>query len=1045
MFNHMLTWKKEGSVLVALLAATALLILVLRMFPHLGYVRELTVAGGVLTDANKLRDMLVVPLAVVLQLAVLAVYVVIPSFAPKGLEQERARRVTNLLVALTILLTIGAIFWLGWAERLIPMAAVAATVWGCRQVWKQNGPAMAGWLFLVTTAVSILAWHGIGVRPFWSLSILYPLLAISAFFVGTTWVIIFGVIALLPIAGAVFLSAPGFWMPTSSGISWLDIAFTAIALIVLTQAARTLWDLRILNARSLTITDSSGDLDTLPQPPAFSMALALVLLCASWSATLALPTDDYHFGETLLAYQALVTGQSWFVDFFSPHGISDAFGGLIAHLAGSDTATAISLGTLICQFAIALVVQWRLMVRLGPAGGLLLGLFIPISGKVLFTLLVLQLVIETALIRRPMLAGVCAAILSAAGVFLYGGPTTAAALAGGVGALCVHTLRGGWPAALRFIGGGLVVGLLAVSFAWPQLEGQFTFLKTSAATNLTIYGNGDISVLLDHPQHMLFVLSPLLAVLLVSWGQTGMKQQKGWQQIACLAALVLPVIILILLMNSYAMARLDTSGPRAVMTSCVVLAFLPFWLTCFKGRTQPDARIAAVCGLLLILSYPTPSLRASGPGPLPATPHQNMSEISERLPRLGIGRHNPPHLKRLEDIAETVNLILEPGETFLNLTNRNALHYYLDRPAPVPIASTYNAAPLDFQERNIRALGENPPPLAIVWADNIEHDGISLPLRAHDISSYVMAHYTPFLRNGYVFGIRNDMKDRLSRLPDEKMDFHLLSVNDSNWKGGIAIGNNAKTWSMAVQKNVSLVLKPHDILLFPAADITRRVVAIEGLNVRLDAPLPAGLQSHGEPAVFRIINRPSDQPVAKELWTKAFHQPNLWQVPSAWGRAQAHLSRFLEPIDATFQIVEPKTASEQANIMRNIASGPFRLDAVNPRLILRIVGGLDPSTADILSLNASCVTPGMEPGIAIFWSSDDKTFSKSENLVFQASHSRNLVPLDSSPLWSMGARVQEIRINIRNPELCGTLILSDIRFLKRAEPMHDAGRSGVLP
>ncbi len=1013
MLDRVLAWKREAVLLVvAVFCISAFLLL-----PHLGYVRELTIGGGMLTDTNKLQDMMIVPLAVLLQLMVLVFYLV----SPASVGQEQVQRAASGLVMLVVLFALAAIFWLDQARSLAPFAAVAITIWGSQLFWKQDASATAGWLFLVAAMACILVWHGVGIAPFRSLGILYPLLAVGALFVGIRWVLVLGIVALLLLAGVVFLSAPGFWMPASSGISPLDMVFAAIGLLVLVQAAMALPGIRAFPVHARAGNGSVCPMASVPVPPAFSMALALAVLCLSWRPILLLPTDDYHFGETLLAYQALVTGQGWFVDFFSPHGLSDGLAGLIAHLAGNDTASAIQFGMGILTFAVALLVQWRLLVRLGPAGGLLVGLVIPINDTILFTLLVLLLVIETATIRHALLAGACAAGGSAAGAFLYGGPGVAAALAGGTGALCLHAWRDGWPAALRFIGGGLAVCLLVAALAWPQLQGQFAFLKTSAAANLTIYGNNGKAL----PQFMIFALGPFLVVLLACWGRIS-KPETGWRRAAMVGTLVLPVTLLILLLNSYAMARLDTTGLRAMITSCVMLAFLPVWLTCVRGNGLPDARIHAVCGLLLVLTSNYPPPLAAAPGFLPTVPGQNTNPISAQLPRLGNGLHDAAHVRQIETIANTVDLMLEPGEPFLNLTDRNALHYYLDRPATVPVTSPYNAAPLDFQALNIRAMEQNPPPLALIWADNIEADGINLTLRAHNIARYVMAYYTPFTRNGYIYGIRNDLAARLSRLLEEEEVFHLLSVKDQNWRNGIAIGANAENWSVAVRRSAALVLKPGDILLF-AGDVTRQVVAIEGLYVRLDSPLPESLAQKTGPVTFHIANRPAGQPEARELWAQAFHHPELWQIPSAWGRSEGRLSRFLEPVDVPLQVMEP---GEQGS-PRPAASGPFRLDVGNRQLVLRTMGGLDPQMSGILALNAACTIPKAKPVLTLSWRAGDVPFSSREQFIFHVSHARNLIPLDSSPLWTMSGKVQEIRIEILNPDLCGVLTVSDLGFMKR--------------
>ncbi|WP_299976240.1 hypothetical protein [Devosia sp. 66-22] len=794
-------------------------------------------------------------------------------------------------------------------------------------------------------------------------------------------------------------------------IALVDGVFLVVATIIVFQSVRVGHKLL-----------GGSDPQSLPAPPPLMLATAVWLVTVPLSYPLTLPVDDYHFGESLLAYQALLEGPNWFTDFLSPHGYSDALGGVLAKLLGDDSGPGIYAGDIFLLHALAFIVSWRILRRLGAVGGIFLALVLPQNSNILFVLLILIAVAEAATSSRPWAAGALASLLSAAGVLLYAGPAVAAVLSAFVGGLLFHTLSGR-RSIIAYLGGAALSSIALLAIAWPMIRGQFHFLSVSAAANLTIYGNSSLDIFAQHPQNLMFAASPMLAALAISWKE--LRSRTTVHAFLALGVVVVPMVTLAMLLNSYAMARLDDAGARAVMAGCVCLIFLPF-LVRLVAPTRRDAITAGLCASLLMLVAP-PSSAILSEQPLVFPPKwESGAVIDASVPRLGSGRFEADHVERIKAVKRTVDTLLEPGETFLNLTNRNALYYYLDRPIPVPVSSTYNAAPEALQKAFISAISDSIPPLALIEVDNIEHDGFSLPLRAHSIYDFSVANYVPFLREGHTYGIRRDLVARLERLPTETASAYSLSqVTDQYWVDGVAAGDNAARWSFVVDGLTALALKVGDTLRF-SDGIDRVIVEIEDRKIRTAPSLPVDAAPNGDRLSFTITNRTPAPLSEEDLWAAAFHQGYLARLPSAWGRSSATLQGELAGPSVRFH-----TPSLSEAVLIKGSRTTYRLTAGRSELDYRPSSLIDPQRQGILSFSAACRTQGVLPVLQVYWRGTGGEFSEPASVTFEASAASNLVPLDTSPHWTFNSDVAELRVAVLNANECSRITLTRPTILER--------------
>jgi len=1002
MSTRLLGWKRNNIVIVAWGTVAVLLCALLVKFPHLGYVSQLTVAGGILDDANKLRDILVLPIAILLQLILIALYAI--SASPDC---------THWRVPLLIGLGMLAIIMLGHSRFLVVASAFAVAAWIHREFSQENWEHTFGYSFLIVGALTLFEYHMIGLSPYWTFAVLGPVICFVTAPLSRRVLVSLSALATVGIAVGVLLCAPFFWRQIGMTPAPLDVVIAATALIAVIQALRR-----------LRVVFSPERANVFPAPSAFTIALAAALLSLPPDNPLSLPPDDYHFGESLLAYQALATGQDWFVTFFSPHGFSDALGGILAHLARDDSAVGINAGGLFTVQIVTLLVGWRLIATLGPIGGLCLALVLPYDAKTLLTLLNLLLVMQAASLRYSLFAGAFGTILGVGGIFLNAGVGVTASLVGGAAGFLLHIMRGK-RYALHFLGGVAAACVLVLFFAWPQVKGQFNFLYVSATSNLTVYGNGSDSAFKYFPIY-LFAVGPVLASVLagrssIPSGGSYLLRARAW------GIIVMPPALLVLLFNSYAMGRLDETAPRVMVACCILLAWLPLWLAQLTKEAEARSGLvpAIICSELLLAMGPIASPLLRGQPLLPPPVLLQSAAIATFLPTLGEGGYDRSHVQRIETLAKTVDALLEPGESFLNLTNRSALYFYLNRPNPVPIASTYNAAPEAFQKAFIAALADGQPPLALVGGDNLDHDGLSLPLRSHAIYDYVVAHYVPFLRDGYTFALRRDLVNRLKRLPSQRQSHLLLPVSDANWSQGIAISETAKHWSFAVEPETAKLLKAGHHLFF-SDSVERQVVRIEGMNVLSEPPILLTKDGAVPRFSFTILDQEREPLSEQEIWARAFHRSYLYRIPSAWGRSLGRLSNAAQPSPVLLEldrVVDARSATTQEQT--------YELTGPDPQLIYRPKEALVPDYNGLLAFSVACGNRKALPKVQVYWRSSDQSFSEEASVVFEASYPVNLVPLDSSPRWNLAKDIAEVRIDIANPDHCKKVLLEKVRFFRR--------------
>jgi hypothetical protein len=345
-------------------------------------------------------------------------------------------------------------------------------------------------------------------------------------------------------------------------------------------------------------------------------------------------------------------------------------------------------------------------------------------------------------------------------------------------------------------------------------------------------------------------------------------------------------------------------------------------------------------------------------------------------------------------VKSVADALLSPGESFFDASNRNALYFYLDRRPPVAITSVYNSAPRRLQQATLDDLGVSNPPLILVDVDARLGDGISLPLRAHSIYRHLVSRYVPFRRQGHIYAVRADLAQRVHEVHDFSKG-RLPSVAPSGWPAWVGDqmpGKEPLTDSETMDRIQSIAEREH------------------------------AFESAGAVGQGRFYSH-SDV----ELWAEAFHVTDLGRVPSAWGRSVRRLGSQLHTELLNVDIVDTQDLERP----HDNAQAWYRVTGKAPQWRYKLPMNIDPQRHGILSLNASCAGSQARPKLQVFWSAHNEPFTPSRSVRFEASFHINLVPVDSSPRWSLASAVEDIRIDLLNPDDCKSMLLGAVQLGQR--------------
>lgn len=236
-------------------------------------------------------------------------------------------------------------------------------------------------------------------------------------------------------------------------------------------------------------------------------------------------------------------------------------------------------------------------------------------------------------------------------------------------------------------------------------------------------------------------------------------------------AYALPVLLVTSLFVIRAAGRIDPGGSRLGIASVWALSLLLPMLIFVARRPQVVHFVLWIAIMGVLMPY-SGSLSATGYAgnfnPSDATTllrAPNANSIQDG--RLGSAIADPAHLARIVAVRQVLDQILDPQETYLDLSGRHAMYYYVERTPAVESASPYNLVGEKQQRRAIQALRAAPPPAVLLSADNIVHDGGPSSLRSNLLYREVLLAkgYKLVSIDNFVWLVRADRVGRLTSGP----------------------------------------------------------------------------------------------------------------------------------------------------------------------------------------------------------------------------------------------------------------------------------------
>ena len=220
---------------------------------------------------------------------------------------------------------------------------------------------------------------------------------------------------------------------------------------------------------------------------------------------------------------------------------------------------------------------------------------------------------------------------------------------------------------------------------------------------------------------------------------------------------------------------LFSADPRRYFSSLLLLFGIGFFqggmADFINSGSKPHAPITA--GTLLekpsaVLTVPPQCISIDGP--------------SLNLPNLGHIYAPKKILDSLTGLKNALSDMLYPGETYLDLTGRQANYFYLGMPVAVSYGSPWLAANTVLEDDLLAEIRSRPPP--VVWlAPTFFYDGDHAALRTYKIYRFFAEHYVPLSRDGCTFLVAPDRVARSGSM--QQNDINLL-------RGAFANGSLAR-------------------------------------------------------------------------------------------------------------------------------------------------------------------------------------------------------------------------------------------------------------
>jgi len=774
----------------------------------------------------------------------------------------------------------------------------------------------------------------------------------------------------------------------------------------------------------------SGELKALFSP----VAIFAIIVLLKYGSTLppSISQDDYHFGERLLGWWSYAQGTIPYLDYIPSHGVvNDDLFMFLSSIFYDGTASSINqssrLGLVILSFVAFLsILNFSKSLKLS----FFVILFLPVSVTWTFFLIFLCLFFNEKLINIPSKWLIAWMVSAPIIILAVPGQGLLLVVASGIMATRCAWIQWRDGDKRSWIAIGVTASVLLIVAASTPLGGMLfsaiRYVLENGPINQLAYGiPWDRSLEANKDKGLMFVLVQMawmtIAILCATIIYSKRKELKN------LDGVVYPVItvfLFILLLIPYSMGRIDPNNmSRAGSISFagwVMLLPLAVWpMINLKNKAPLFLLMACVFALFpgFFINRISYSGLFSAVSPTIRTPPLRSGQ-SVGLDNVGNARVENEHWEQLVKLNALFNAKLSPDETYLDLTSRNAQYFYLNRKPVVEVTAPYNMVSPSQQKRVVERLSENPPPLALLQARNIVHDGGGLALRSPILYRFVIDNYSPSFEDGFIIGYR--------RTHDEESTINAAIKNftDGNWDRGLYRRGNAVILD---DSNLNSFVEAGDYIRIGGESRRIREVWKNGLGAVWFEGRPVVLADIPDRnSIKLIINPQRAHEYEASLFQKALATPDLRKLPVSWGRSERSLQDkmilvgMLDDMPRRYNHVVADNDTYKVT-----GNDPFvRMDISEMS-----ISGRD---AGLLKFDFTCHGQRKEPRVQIFWWGDNHYHPfEASSLKFTAETGTLIVPLDSSPLWLMLNSVRGVRIDLHDASACSAFSIENAGLYQR--------------
>ena len=256
-----------------------------------------------------------------------------------------------------------------------------------------------------------------------------------------------------------------------------------------------------------------------------------------------------------------------------------------------------------------------------------------------------------------------------------------------------------------------------------------------------------------------------IALLLSAWVRRDSERRNA------LVLVGFPIIIMAVFFIYRAAGRIDPGWVSRLgyVSVWMIALMLPILLHAAWGsRSWPVilTLTVAASGLFVPQLGGILTLQGIGHRALESEPHPTGLVRGFNKDFANIGRVSVVKAERFADIGQELGVLLEPTETYLDLTNRNAEYFYLGREVPIESGAIYNL-PNDRQQlRSIDRLRARQIPAVLALADSQVYHAAPPSYRVYAIYRYLISRYSPVMINKKVYLLLPDRMRRLDSHPE---------------------------------------------------------------------------------------------------------------------------------------------------------------------------------------------------------------------------------------------------------------------------------------